>query len=185
MLEMFFVFIVRFDRYYDVAISLVARWPARYQKNSERARREKWRGSNRALGTIVIKQEPIKWSLHFPYKPLDSLRSRRFQSSYCAKAFFCSLPNFLDELARKRLLRRLALGVNPFPIKFMIRTFPRGDFARRQWEEPITTTKWQCYCTSSNSRKYGVRLHLTLFFHLTVLWHTRLTEMTLFAGNKP
>ena len=46
-----------------------------------------------------------------------SLRSKRFQSSYCAKvraeaikkghSFFCSLPNFLDELARKRLLRRL------------------------------------------------------------------------------
>ena len=53
-----------------------------------------------------------------------SLRSKRFQSSYCAKvragakknplplplpchSFFCSRPNFLDELARKRLLRRL------------------------------------------------------------------------------
>ena len=58
-----------------------------------------------------------------------------------------------------------AVGVNPFPSKFIIRTFPRGHFARRQWEEPITTTKWQCYCTSSNSRKYGVQLHLTLFFH--------------------
>ena len=47
--------------------------------------------------------------LHLPYKPLGSLRSRRFQSSYGTKAFFCSLPDFLDELARnsKRLLRRL------------------------------------------------------------------------------
>ena len=61
-----------------------------------------------------------------------SLRSKRFQSSYCAQvragakkkggrgrrrgviplplprhSFFCSRPNFLDELARKRLLRRL------------------------------------------------------------------------------
>ena len=61
-----------------------------------------------------------------------SLRNKRFQSSYCAKVragaknkkkkveflhspppppsfllFFCSRPNFLDELARKRLLRRL------------------------------------------------------------------------------
>ena len=53
-----------------------------------------------------------------------SLRSKRFQSSYCAKvragakknplplplpchSFFCPRPNFLDELARKRLLRRL------------------------------------------------------------------------------
>ena len=34
-----------------------------------------------------------------------------------------------------------ALGVNPFPSSFIIRTFPRGDFARRQWEEPITMTK--------------------------------------------
>ena len=34
-----------------------------------------------------------------------------------------------------------ALGVNPFPSRFIIRTVPRGDFARRQWEEPITTTK--------------------------------------------
>ena len=34
-----------------------------------------------------------------------------------------------------------ALGVNPFPSRFIIRTLPRGDFARRRWEEPITTTK--------------------------------------------
>ena len=34
-----------------------------------------------------------------------------------------------------------ALGVNPFPTRFIIRTVPRGDFARRRWEEPITTTK--------------------------------------------
>ena len=48
-----------------------------------------------------------------------------------------------------------ALGVNPFPSRFIIRTVPRGDFALRQGEEPIITTKWQCYCTSSNSRKFG------------------------------
>ena len=34
-----------------------------------------------------------------------------------------------------------ALGVNPFPSRFIIRTVPRGDFARRRWEEPFTTTK--------------------------------------------
>ena len=34
-----------------------------------------------------------------------------------------------------------ALGVNPFLSRFIIRTVPRGDFARRRWEEPITTTK--------------------------------------------
>ena len=28
-----------------------------------------------------------------------------------------------------------ALGVNPFPSRFIIRTAPRGDFAPRQWEE--------------------------------------------------
>ena len=33
-----------------------------------------------------------------------NLGSKRFQSSY---SLFCSRPNFLDELARKRLLRRL------------------------------------------------------------------------------
>ena len=52
-----------------------------------------------------------------------------------------------------------ALGVNPFPSRFIIRTVPRGDYARRRWEEPITTTKWQTiiiYCTSSNRRKFGV-----------------------------
>ena len=49
-----------------------------------------------------------------------------------------------------------ALGVNPFPSRIIIRTVPRGDFARRRWEEPITTTKWHCYCTSSNSRKFVV-----------------------------
>ena len=43
-----------------------------------------------------------------------SLRSKRFQPSYCAKVragafpfFFAHVPTFLDELARKRLLRRL------------------------------------------------------------------------------
>ena len=34
-----------------------------------------------------------------------------------------------------------ALGVNPFPSRFIIRTVPRGDLARRRWEAPITTTK--------------------------------------------
>ena len=34
-----------------------------------------------------------------------------------------------------------ALGVNPLPSRFIIRTVPRGDFARRRWEAPITTTK--------------------------------------------
>ena len=33
-----------------------------------------------------------------------------------------------------------ALGVDPFPSRCIIRTVPRGDFARQQWEEPITTT---------------------------------------------
>ena len=37
-----------------------------------------------------------------------SLRSKRLQSSYSAK-FFCSRSSFLDELARNRLLRRLAM----------------------------------------------------------------------------
>ena len=27
-----------------------------------------------------------------------------------------------------------ALGVNPFPSRLIIRTVPRGDFARRRWE---------------------------------------------------
>ena len=26
-----------------------------------------------------------------------------------------------------------ALGVNPFPSRFIIRTVPRGEFMRRQW----------------------------------------------------
>ena len=34
-----------------------------------------------------------------------------------------------------------ALGVNPFPCRYIFsRTVPREDFARRRWEEPITTT---------------------------------------------
>ena len=53
------------------------------------------------------------------FEPATSLRSKRFQSSHCAKVragekkksilffFFCSRPDVLDELARKRLLRRL------------------------------------------------------------------------------
>ena len=61
-------------------------------------------------------KEPIKWSLHLQYKPLESTLSKGD----------------------------------------LIRTVPRGDFARRRWEEPITSTKWQYYCTSSNSGKYGV-----------------------------
>ena len=31
-----------------------------------------------------------------------------------------------------------ALGVNPLPSRFTIRTVPRGDFGRRRWEEPVT-----------------------------------------------
>ena len=31
-----------------------------------------------------------------------------------------------------------ALGVNPFPSRFIIRPVPRGDFERQRWEEPIT-----------------------------------------------
>ena len=65
-----------------------------------------------------------------------SLRSKRFQSSYCAKVrvgakknplplpchfFFCSRPNFLDELARKRLLRRLG---NIFVYNFDTQIWP-------------------------------------------------------------
>ena len=42
-----------------------------------------------------------------------SLHSKRFHSFF----FFCSLPNFLDELARKRLLRRL-VPVNTFSSLF-------------------------------------------------------------------
>ena len=33
-----------------------------------------------------------------------------------------------------------ALGANPFPSRFIIRTVPRGDFARRRWEEPMKMT---------------------------------------------
>ena len=57
-----------------------------------------------------------------------------------------------------------ALGVNPFPSRFIIRTVPRGDFTRRRREAPITTTKWHCYCTSSNSRKFGVDRPNTIIF---------------------
>ena len=51
-------------------------------------------------------------SIHIAGKSGFSLRSKRFQSSYCAKVAAgakkrCIRPNFLDELARKRLLRRL------------------------------------------------------------------------------
>ena len=49
-----------------------------------------------------------------------------------------------------------ALGVNPFPSRFIIRTVSGGDFARPRWEEPITTTKLRYYCTSSNNKKFGV-----------------------------
>ena len=55
-------------------------------------------------------------------KEFSSLRNERFQSRFCAKVgagalpspspfilFFCSLPNFLDELPRNRLLRRLGV----------------------------------------------------------------------------
>ena len=74
-----------------------------------------------------------------------SLRSKRFQSSYSAKvgagakkngrgsgkgeeetlarkplhSFFCSRPNFLDKLARKRLLRRLVRDIYTIVKKLM------------------------------------------------------------------
>ena len=41
----------------------------------------------------------------------SSLRSKRFQSSYIV---ICSRPNFLDDLARKRLIGRLNLQVHFF-----------------------------------------------------------------------
>ena len=86
-----------------------------------------------------------------------SLRSKRFQSSYRAKVragakkkggrgrgrgeevpsfpssspvipfFFCSRPNFVDELARKRLLRRLTLSIALIFNNMMTRWLePRG-----------------------------------------------------------
>ena len=63
----------------------------------------------------------------------------------------CVLYNKCSQLSRQQLVPGAhqmeppspiqALGVNPFPSRFIIRTVPRGDFARRRWEEPITTTK--------------------------------------------
>ena len=63
---------------------------------------------------------------NYDSKLLSSLRSKRFQSSYGAKVragakkklFFALVPTFLDELARKRLLRRLTtvLHVLDFPL---------------------------------------------------------------------
>ena len=46
-----------------------------------------------------------------------------------------------------------ALGVNPFPSKFIIRTVPKGGFARPQWEEPIATTLRECYSPSSKQKE--------------------------------
>ena len=50
------------------------------------------------------------------FKTLASLRSKRFQSSYCAKVRAEAIKkksgtNFLNEPARKRLLRRLNFGL--------------------------------------------------------------------------
>ena len=92
---------------------------------------------------MTLFQESIQWWTKIQVSCLGyySLRSKRFQSSYCAyvraraikrwkgeegaggggrkvsffplplprHSFSCSPPNFLDELARKRLLRRLGL----------------------------------------------------------------------------
>ena len=46
-----------------------------------------------------------------------------------------------------------ALGIDPFPSRFIIRTVPKGGFARPQWEEPIAMTLRECYSPSSNRRK--------------------------------
>ena len=51
-----------------------------------------------------------------------NLRSKRFQSSYCATVGACSRPNFLDELARKRRLRRIT-GMLPDKPVFLARWY--------------------------------------------------------------
>ena len=61
-----------------------------------------------------------------------SLRRKRFQSNYCAKVGAgakkrCNRPNFLDELALKRLLRRLTEVLRGnFPCQPVQRTFYIG-----------------------------------------------------------
>ena len=72
-------------------------------------------------------------NLGFPY---ISLRSKRFQSSYCAKVragakkkvkgvipFFRSRPNFLEKLARKHLLSRLPLHLSGVRVRITRETF--------------------------------------------------------------
>ena len=71
-----------------------------------------------------------------------------------------------------------ALGANPFPSRFIIRTVPRGDFARRRWEEPITTAKRHCYCTSS------IKEHQSMLGKLkSVVKALKEHDSTLFQSN--
>ena len=51
-----------------------------------------------------------------------NLCNKRFQSSYCATVGACSRPNFLDELARKRMLRRIT-GMLPDKPVFLARWY--------------------------------------------------------------
>ena len=89
-------------------------------------------------GILAWNPGSMAWNLEsnnlgFPY---ISLRSKRFQSSYCAKVragakkkvkgvipFFCSRPNFLDKLARKHLLRRLPLHLSGVRVRITRETF--------------------------------------------------------------
>ena len=81
------------------------------------------------------------------YQWRPSLRSKRFQSSYCAKVgartlhsffFFCTYPNYLDELARKRLLCRLVTSRN-----LRSRTGALFPFSPLQYaSRPVTSRTW-------------------------------------------
>ena len=46
-----------------------------------------------------------------------------------------------------------ALGVNPFPSRFINRTVPRRGFAHRLRKEPMKIEKFQWYSLTSNCRQ--------------------------------
>ena len=87
-------------------------------ERGERILRRRWKAPTVLVaGEGGVRRIETFWRVshnHLHTKQLLALRNKRFQSSYCAKVRAgakrekrCSLPNFLYELARKRLLRRL------------------------------------------------------------------------------
>ena len=85
----------------------------------------------------MIQQQKRSTSIFFR----DSMHRNRYMQLYIKETDMPKDSLFAGAYQMEPPSPIQALGVNSFPSRFIIRTVPRGDFARRRWEEPITRTK--------------------------------------------